>query len=85
MDNTRVLLRSRLNVGFNLNYFSFFFANLVHLELFFFTLHVSKKFYQRMNKPNIHNNIIGDISSFENGLHDLFNSTGFHFKSIYLR
>ena len=35
-------------------------------------------FYPRMNKPNIHSNIIV-ISSFQNGLNDLFSSTGFSF------
>ena len=34
-----------------------------------------------MNKPNIHNNIIGGISSFQNGVNDFFSSTGFYFKS----
>ena len=34
-----------------------------------------------MNKLNIHNNIISGISSFQNGLNDLFSSTGFYFKS----
>ena len=34
-----------------------------------------------MNKPNIHNNIIGDISSFQNEFNDLFSSTGLYFKS----
>ena len=34
-----------------------------------------------MNKPNIHNNIIGSISSFQNGLKNLFSSTGFYFNS----
>ena len=37
-------------------------------------------FYQEINKPNIHNNII-DISSFHNGLNDLSSSTGFYLKS----
>ena len=81
MYNTRVLLRSKLNLGFNLNYFSFcckfcaFRSILFYiLELLFFT------FYLRINKPNIHNNIIG-ISSFQNGLNDRFSSTGFLFKS----
>ena len=32
-----------------------------------------------MNKPNIHNNI--DISSFQNGLNNLFSSTGVYLKS----
>ena len=52
----------------------------MHLELFFFTLHVFKIFYQRMNTPNIQNNI-GGISSLQNGLGDLLSATGFHFKS----
>ena len=34
-----------------------------------------------MNKPNIHNNIIDNILSFQNGLNDFFRSTGFYFKS----
>ena len=34
-----------------------------------------------MNKRNLHNNIIGSISSFQNGFNDLFTSTGFYFKS----
>ena len=33
-----------------------------------------------MNKPNIQNNI-DSISSFQNGLNDLFSSPGFYFKS----
>ena len=37
-------------------------------------------FYPEINKPNIHNTII-DISSSQNGLNDLFSSTGFHLKS----
>ena len=44
MDITRVLLRSRPNLGFNLNYFSFFIVNFVHSKLSFFTLHVFKIF-----------------------------------------
>ena len=80
MDN---MLRSRLNLGFNLNYFSF--LKFVHLELFIFTVHVLKFFIQEWIytklTPNIYNNIIGGISSFQNGLNDLFSSTGFYFKS----
>ena len=34
-----------------------------------------------MNKPNIQNNIIGSIPSFQNGLNKLFTSIGFYFKS----
>ena len=34
-----------------------------------------------MNKPNIQNNIIGSIPSFQNGLNKLFSSIGFCFKS----
>ena len=51
------------------------------IKNYFFTLHVFKTFYQRMNKPNIHNNIIGDISSFENEFNDVFCWTGFYFKN----
>ena len=51
----------------------------MHLELFF-TLHVLKNFYPKMNKPNKHNNVIGGISSFQNGLNNLFSSTGFYSK-----
>ena len=47
-------------------------------------MHVFKKFYQRMNKPNIHNNIIGSISSFQNWLNNLFSSTGFYFNSKFI-
>ena len=52
----------------------------MHLKLFFFTLHAFNFFYPEINKPNIHNNII-DISSFQNGLNDLFSSTDFYLKS----
>ena len=52
----------------------------MHLKLFFFTLHIFNLFYPEINKPNIHNNII-DISSFQNGLKDLFSSTGLYLKS----
>ena len=79
MDNSKVILSSRLNLGFSLNYFSFI-VNFVHLKLFFFTLHIFNFFYPEINKPNMHNNII-DISSFQNGLDDLLNSTGFYLKS----
>ena len=33
-----------------------------------------------MNKPNIHNNIIGSMSGFQNRFNNLFSSTGFYFK-----
>ena len=36
-------------------------------------------FYARTNKPNIHNNT--DISSFKNGLNELFSLTGFFVES----
>ena len=54
--------------------------NFVHLKLFFFRLHILIFFYPEINKPNIDNNII-DISSFQNGLNELFSSTGFCVKS----
>ena len=34
-----------------------------------------------MNKPNMHNNIIVSILTFQNGLNDFFRSTGFYFIS----
>ena len=77
MNDTKVLLRSRLNLGFSLNYFSFYFK-FSAFRILFFTLHVFKKFYQRMNKTNID---IGNISSFQNGLNDILSSTGFYFNS----
>ena len=52
----------------------------MHLKLFFFTLHIFNFFYPEINKPNIDNKIIG-ISSFRNGLNELFSSTGFYLKS----
>ena len=79
MDNNKVVLHSRLDVAFSLNYFSFFIVNFVHLKLLFFTLDIFI-FFLSENKPNMCNNII-DISSFQNGLIDLFSSTGFYFKS----
>ena len=81
MDNARALLRSRLNLRFNLNYFIVFIVYFVHLELFFFTLHVLKSFYSRINKPNIYNSIISILSS-QNGLNDLFSSDGFYFNLL---
>ena len=75
-----MLLHSRLNLGFSLNYFRFY-CKFCAFGIILFTLHVFKKFYQRVNKPNIHNNIIGSISSFQNGLNDLFRSTAFNFNS----
>ena len=39
-----------------------------------------KTLYPRMNKPNLHNNIIS-TSSFQNGLSDLLSSTDFYFES----
>ena len=47
-----------------------------HIAFFFFFFF----FYPRINKPHIHNNIIG-IPSFQNGLNDSFSSTSFYFKS----
>ena len=79
MNNIKVLLLSRLNRGFSLNLFQFFIVNIVHLE---FILHCIFLFlfFPKINKPNKHNNVIG-ISSLQNWLYNLFNSTGFHFKS----
>ena len=40
MDSTKELLHVRLNLGFSLNYVSFFIVNFEHLELFLFTFHI---------------------------------------------
>ena len=80
MDNAKVQLQCRLNLGFNLNYFSFLFHILciqnysVSHYIFLFL------FYPRINKPDIHNNFIG-ISHFQNGLQNVSSSTSLHFKS----
>ena len=68
MDNTKVLLSSRLNLGFNLNYFIFSRC----------ALHIFKNVYPRINETNIHNNIIG-ILSFQNRLKDYLISTSLYF------
>ena len=54
----------------------------MHLEFAFIFLHCIffKFFYRSINKPNIHDNIIG-ILRFQNKLNDLFSSTGFYVKS----
>ena len=57
-----------------------FVANFVLLKLFYFILHIFNCFCWRINKANIHNNII-DILSFQNGLNNRFSSTDFCFKS----
>ena len=67
MDNIKVLLHSRLNLGFNLNYFSFLLQIFVHLELFFLQCIFLFLFYPRINKLNVSKNFIG-ISSLQNGL-----------------
>ena len=46
------IIRSRLNLGFSLSYFSFL-LKFVHLELFLFILNILKLFYPRINKPNM--------------------------------
>ena len=50
----------------------------LHLGLFFFTFHIFKNVYPRINETNIHNNIIG-ILSFQNRLKDYLISTGLYF------
>ena len=53
----------------------------MHLELFFFALHIFEIFLaENRQTKHIHNNII-DISSFQSGLNNLLSSTGFYFKS----
>ena len=66
MDNTKVLLRSKL---------------IVFYKIVLFTWHFFKFFYyMKTNKPNIHNKII-DIASLKNELNNLFLSTGLYLKS----
>ena len=45
-----------------------FYCKFCAFRIILFTLHVLNIFYQGMNKPNIHNNIIAGISSFKVGL-----------------
>ena len=52
MDDTKVVLCSRLNLGFNLNYFSFYIVTSVHLNFFFFALHIFNCFYQEINQTH---------------------------------
>ena len=51
MDNTKVVLRSRVNLGFNLNCFIFFVVNSAHLK-FFFTLHMFTFFCHEINQTH---------------------------------
>ena len=60
-----------------------FYCKFCTYRIILFTLHVLNIFYQGMNKPNIHNNIIAGISSFQSGPNDLFSSTGFYFEQSY--
>ena len=69
MDYARVLLP-----GFNLNYFSFYDYSVLHCIFL-------KIFHQKINKPNIHNNINGGISRFQNELNELPSRTGYYFNS----
>ena len=50
MDNNKVVLHSRLDLAFSLNYFSFFIVNFVHLKLLFFTLDIFSFFYLKINQ-----------------------------------
>ena len=69
------------NYWFSLN-FLVFIVNFVHLELFFFTLHIFlKKIIQKYISKTC--NIITSLafqSSFRNGLNDLSSSTDFYLK-----
>ena len=79
MDSTKVVLRSGLNLGFNLNFLEFY-CKFCAFKIIIFYIAIFEFFYPKINKSNIHNNIT-DISSFQNGLNDLFTSTGFYLKS----
>ena len=80
MDNVKVLLRSRLNFGFNLNYFKFLLQILCIYNYSFLNCIFLFLFYSGINKPKIHNNAIR-ILSLQNGFWNHFSSAGFHFKS----
>ena len=80
VNNTKVLLRTRLNIGFDLNYISFLMQILCIQNYSFLHCIFLIFFYPRINKPNKHNNIT-EISNFQNGVNDLFSSTGSYFKS----
>ena len=86
IDKTRLLLCSKPNLEFSLNYFSFLLeifciSNYTFLQRMFFFFFF---FYSRMNKPNMHNNIIG-ISSYQNGFNHPFSSPSFCIKSKIIR
>ena len=52
----------------------------MHVELFFFTLHISV-FILSENKQTKNTQYVIDILSLQNGFQNLFSFTGFHFKS----
>ena len=76
MDNTKVLLRGRLNLGFSVNYFSFL-MQILCIKKHSFYIPYFNFFYPKLNKSNMRNNII-DVSSFQNGLNDLFSTAEFY-------
>ena len=71
MDNTRVLLHSRLNLWFNLN---IFYCKFCAFSILFYIACFQNLSYQKINKPNIRNKIIGSISSSQNGLNPLMHN-----------
>ena len=78
--NIRVLHGSRSNPGFDRSFFSFLLRRLHIYNYSSFVLYLSEDFYSRMNKPNIHTDIIG-ISSFRDVLTHPLSAIGFYFKS----
>ena len=68
------------NYWFSLN-FLVFIVNFVHLELFFFTLHIFlKKIIQKYISKTYRITSLAFQSSFRNGLNDLSSSTDFYLK-----
>ena len=61
MDNNKVVLRSGLNLGFSLNYFSFY-CNFCAFKIILF--YNAYFFIRKQKNPNMHNTII-DISNFK--------------------
>ena len=79
MDNTYVVLCSRLNLGFNLNSFSFFILKFVHLKLFFLTLHISNSCYIEENQTQTITSLIFQLTKID--FRTFLGPTGVYLKS----
>ena len=58
-----------------------FYCEFCPFRIILFTLYLFKIFYPRMNKPNIHTNVIG-ISCFGNGLNDTIKNCQWNFFNL---